>query len=309
LVVPHEANNPIAGTGPVASWTPANDRRPLYLNGSLPNVGNIALTESSARMSYNSLQATGRRRFADGLEFITTYTLSKSIMENLGYYGCGSVNAEGAYWQDAYNRLGNRGPSCFDAKHNFTLGGTYQIPFGKGQKFSTNNRAVDLLLGGWGLGFFASAHSGFPVTVFASTANTGGRTPRGNVRANAYQPYTISSQTVDQFFGPVTAANFCAAGVNDGSCAFGIPALGQLGSAGVGTLRAPSFFNFDSSIGKKFNITERQYIDFRAEFFNTFNHASWGAPGRDISTPSAFGQITSQVQNPRNIQFGLKYMF
>lgn len=72
LVVPHEANNPIAGTGLVASWTPANDRRPLFLNGSLPNVGNIALTESSARMSYNSLQVTGRRRFADGLEFVTT---------------------------------------------------------------------------------------------------------------------------------------------------------------------------------------------------------------------------------------------
>jgi len=63
------------------------------------------------------------------------------------------------------------------------------------------------------------------------------------------------------------------------------------------------------SIGKRFSVTERQYFDFRAEFFNALNHVSFGPPGRDISTPSSFGQITGQVQAPRNIQFGLKYHF
>jgi len=308
LVVPHEANNPVAGIGPVSTWINANDRRPLA--NSLPNVGNIALTESSARMSYNSLQVSARHRLSGGLEMTGFYVWSKSMMENLGYYGCGSVNSEGAYWQDAYNRLGNRGPSCFDAQHNASFGGLYNLPFGKGQKFGNNsNKAVDLILGGWNVNFFANMHSGFPVTVFASAANSGGRTPRGNLRANAYRPYEITSQTVDAFFGPVTAANFCAAGVDNGTCAFGRPADGQLGSVGVGTLRAPSFFNLDASIGKKFYVTERQYLDFRMEMFNAFNHASWGAPGRDITNPGAFGQITSQVQNPRNIQFGLKYYF
>jgi hypothetical protein len=119
----------------------------------------------------------------------------------------------------------------------------------------------------------------------------------------------ITSQTVDQFFGPVTASNFCVAGVDNGTCAFGIPAVGSLGSAGVGTLRAPSFFNFDASVGKNFNFTESKYLQFRAEFFNALNHASWGPPGRDITNPAAFGQITSQVQNPRNIQMGLKLYF
>ncbi len=310
LVVPHEANNPIAGTGPVSTWAPSNDRRPLFLNGSLPNVSNIALTESSARMSYNALQVTGRKRLSNGLEFVSSYTFSKSIMENLGYYGCGAVNAEGAYWQDAYNRRANRGPSCFDAKHNFTIGGFYDLPFGRNKRYGSGwNKAADLIAGGWNVNYFVSAHSGFPVTIFASTANTGGRTPRGNVRANAYRPYMIPSQDVDHFFGVVTAANFCPAGVNDGNCAYGIPAVGMLGNAGVGTQRGPSFFNLDASIGKKFHVTERQYVDFRMEMFNALNHASWGPPGRDISNPAAFGQITSQVQNPRNIQFGLKYYF
>ncbi len=310
LVVPHEANNPIAGTGPVSSWTPSNDRRPLFLNGSLPNVGNIAYTESSARMSYNALQVTGRRRLSGGLEFITSYTFSKSMMENLGYYGCGSVNAEGAYWQDAYNRRANRGPSCFDARHNFTVGGFYDLPFGRTKRFGSGwNKAADLIAGGWNVNYFVSAHSGFPVTIFSGSANTGGRTPRGNVRANHYQPLVVTTQTVDQFFGPLTGANFCAAGVNDGSCAYGTPAVGTLGNAGVGTERAPSFFNMDASIGKKFFVTERQYLDFRVEFFNALNHASWGPPGRNINDPGTFGQITGQVQNPRNIQFGLKYYF
>ena len=67
-------------------------------------------------MSYNSLQVSGRKRMSGGLELTGFYVWSKSIMENLGYYGCGSVNSDGAYWQDAYNRRANRGPSCFDAQ-------------------------------------------------------------------------------------------------------------------------------------------------------------------------------------------------
>jgi outer membrane receptor protein involved in Fe transport len=308
LIDPHEANNPLAGVGPVANWAPSNDRRPLAV--ALPNVGNIALTESASRMSYNSLQVSGRHRLTGGLTLTGFYVWSKSIMDNLGYYGCASVNSDGAYWQDAYNRRANKGPACFDSRNNGSIGGLYDLPFGKGRKFGSNwSKAAELIAGGWQIDYFMNAHSGFPVTATASAANTGGRTPRGNVRANAYRPYNITSQTVDQFFGAVTASNFCAAGVDDGTCAFGIPAAGSLGSAGVGTLRAPSFFNLDASISKKFAFTESKYLQFRAEFFNALNHASWGPPGRDITSPTAFGQITSQVQNPRNIQLALKFYF
>ena len=189
----------------------------------------------------------------------------------------------------------------------------YNLPFGRGAKYGANwNKPTDLILGGWNLNFHENAHSGFPVTIFAASANTGGRTPRGNVRANAYQPFVITSQNVDQFFGPVSvngASIFCAAGVNNGTCAFGVPAVGQLGNAGVGTMRAPSLFNFDLSVGKKFFVKEKQNLDFRFEMFNLTNHVSWGAPSRDITNAGAFGQITSQAQGPRSIQLGLKYYF
>jgi hypothetical protein len=246
-----------------------------------------------------------------GLEAMASYTFSKTLTDNLGYYGCGSVNSDGAYWQNAYDRRANFGPACFDATHNIAVGGLYSLPMGKGKRFGSGMGKVgDMLLGGWNANYFITAHSGFPVTITASAAqNNTGQSVRGNVRANYYKQMVVSSRTVDRYFGPVDATTFCTAGVNNGNCAYGVPALGTFGTAGVGTERAPSYFNVDASIGKKFMITDRQFLDFRAEFFNAFNHVSYGPPGRDITTVGSFGQITSQITVPRNIQFGLKYTF
>jgi len=87
------------------------------------------------------------------------------------------------------------------------------------------------------------------------------------------------------------------------------PAVGQFGTAAVGTEKGPSFTQFDCSVGKRFPVTENNYLDFRVELFNAFNHVSFGPPGRAANTPSTFGQITSQTTRPRNIQFALKYYF
>jgi hypothetical protein len=188
----------------------------------------------------------------------------------------------------------------------------FNVPFGKGQKFGAGtSKPVDLILGGWSLNYNLAKRGGFPVTIFAGTQNTNsGRSPRNDVRPNRYLVQAEPSvRTVDRWFGDVTASTFCTAGVNNGTCAYGVPALGEFGSAGVGTERAPGFFNLDSSIGKHFAITERQRIEFRAELFNILNSVSFGPPGRDITTPAAFGAITSQINAPRTIQFGLKYAF
>jgi hypothetical protein len=97
--------------------------------------------------------------------------------------------------------------------------------------------------------------------------------------------------------------------VNDGTCVYGVPAPGTFGSSAKGTERAPDYRNLDLSIGKRFRISEENYFDFRAEFFNAFNHANFGPPNNNISTPGSFGQITRQIGSPRNIQLGLKYYF
>ncbi len=310
LVAPHEANNPLPGVGPFATWTNQETRRPLY--NILPNLGNVALTEASSTMDYNSLQATGRRRFSQGLEFIVSYTWGNTLTDNLGYYGGGSTAGEGAYWQNANCRTCNRGPAFFDVRHNVTIGGLYAIPVGKGHAANFGgNKVADLLLGGWSVNYFVSARTGFPITVM-NGANRTGQAVRGNVRPNYYRPMPASlPRTIFNWFGvpSTTAGYFCAIGVDDGKCSYGQPADGAFGSAGIGTERAPGYFSMDASIGKKFNITEKSYLDFRAEFFNALNHVSWAPPGRTITDPANFGVITSQVQDPRNIQFGLKYIF
>jgi len=312
LVAPVEANQPLPGTGPFATWAQLDTRRPLY--NLLPNVNNIARTESNATMDYHSLQVTARRRMKGGLDFIAAYTYGKTLTDNLGYYGSGLTSGEGAYWQNAYDRRSNRGPAFFDIRNSFTIGGNYELPFGQGRKFgSSANKATDLILGGWSINYNMSTRSGLPLTVRANDRT--GQAVRGNVRANYYRPLTKneSARNIDNWFGLDRAVNpFCAGGVtaiDNGTCAYGQPADGFFGNGGIGTERGPSFFNLDTSIGKQFKITERQYIDFRAEFFNFLNHVSWAPPGLNINTPNTFGTVTAQVQNPRNIQFGLKYYF
>lgn len=310
LVAPHEANNPLPGVGAYSTWAPLDTRRPLY--NLLPNVGNIALTEASSTMDFNSMQITARKRFAQGLEFTANYTWGVTLTDNLGYYGGGSTDGEGAYWQNANCRTCNRGPAFFDVRHNFTLGGLYQIPLGNNQKFTMGgNKIANAIFGGWSLNYFVNARSGFPITIMNGVNNTG-QAPRGNVRANHYRSFTSTlDRTVNNWFGiPATSSGFfCAAGVDDGKCAYGQPANGVFGNSGIGTEVAPGYFSLDGSVGKKFYVREKQYLDFRAEFFNALNHVSWSPPGRSITDPANFGVITNQIQNPRTIQFGLKYIF
>jgi Carboxypeptidase regulatory-like domain/TonB-dependent Receptor Plug Domain len=305
LVVPREGNQPLPGTGPVSTWAPLDQRRPLY--AAAPLITNIATTDSPATMDYHGLQVTGRKRMGHGLDFVSAYTWSKTMTDNRGFYGGGGfIAGEGAYWQNAYDRRADRGRAFFDATHNFSLGGTWDLPVGTGRSFGKGmNKAGDLILGGWKTSFNAIVHSGFPVTILGRDATN--QAVRGNVRANHYGPLTYQNQSIDNWFG--TGNTFCAAGVNDGKCGYGDPAAGRFGNAGVGSEQAPSLFNFDASVGKQFKLAERKALDFRAEFFNLFNHASFGPPGRSLATPATFGLITTQTTSPRNIQFGLKLSF
>jgi hypothetical protein len=298
LVNPREGNQAQPGTGPI------DPRRPLF--GVLPLVTQISYTDSSATMNYNSLQVTGRQRYAAGLEFLAAYTLSKTLTDNLGYYGSGGVAGPGAYWQDAYNRRADYGPSFFDARHNFTLSGSYEMPFGQNRRYASNmNKVADAFLGGWQLGFVYSAHTGFPITINSpNNANAGSRA----ARANYYRPLIIENRSIDRWFGTHPSATPCAANVDNGVCAYGTQWTGQFGTAGPSTERAPNFWNLDTTISKRFNMSEARYLEFRAEFFNLTNSVSFGPPDR-VSNSSTFGFINSQINPPRNIQFALKYFF
>jgi hypothetical protein len=259
-------------------------------------------------MFYNGLQAGLRKRFSHGVEFQASYTYSKTLTDNLGYYGSTGVNAAGAYWQNAYDRHGDWGRSFFDATHVFSLGGYYDLPFGKTRAFGkTWGGLADAVLGGWTANYAMSMHSGFPITL-QSTGTAGGQLARGTMRPNRYKTgFSYANQNIDHWFG--TSTPVClTAGVNDGSCIYGVPDNALFGNASPSTEEAPAYKNFDLAIGKRFTIRERKYFEFRSEFFNLLNHTSFGPPARNI-TASNFGNITSTISNPRNIEFGLKFFF
>src|SRR5262249_60550164 len=129
-----------------------------------------------------SSQVTGRHRLTGGLTLTGFYVWSKSIMDNLGYYGCGNVNSDGAYWQDAYNRRANKGPACFDSRNNGSIGGLYDLPFGKGRKFGSNwSKAAELIAGGWQGGLFMKADSRVPGAAQANRAQHRGAPPAGHI--------------------------------------------------------------------------------------------------------------------------------
>ena len=304
LVNAREYNQPLPDPEPVSRWRPLNQRRPLY--SVAPLITNISGTDSSSNMNYHALQANARQRFSGGLELLAAYTLGRTLSDSIGFYGSAGTNNESAYWQNAYDRRNNCGPAFYDVRHTVSVGGIYELPVGRGKRFGSGmRRAADLAFGGWNLQYVLSAHSGFPVTIQCNDLTS--QAVRGATRPNRYGQFNFTNRDVDNWYG--RGNTFCGSGVYSGSCSYGEPAPGVFGNAAIGTETAPSFFNLDLSIGKQFRVSEKKYVDFRAEFFNLPNSVSFGPPGRNISSPTTFGQITSQINNPRNLQFALKYFF
>ena len=81
-----------------------------------------------------------------------------------------------------------------------------------------------------------------------------------------------------------------------------------MGTAAIGSERAPGYHDVDLALSKAFTVTEHQHLDFRADIFNALNTTSLGVPNNDVSSTS-FGQITNTVSTERQIQLALKYVF
>lgn len=298
LVDPREANQKLCPTCPY----------PISSLPGLSAVSNVSLTESRAMMNYNALQITGRRRLTHGLEFLSNYTYSKSLSNNLGYYGAGggASSSQSAYWQDSYNGGSDYGPAFFDTTHIFSFSGYYDLPFGRGRQFGGNmNRFVDLVAGGWKIGTIASLHTGMPITMMSTEFYP---VNQRTDRANHYRKLIVHNRSVDHWLGTDPSAVPCSSNVDNGVCAYGEESSTGLGTASVGSERAPGYHNLDATLSKAFAITEGSHLDFRADFFNVFNTTSLAPPANNVSS-SSFGQITSTVSTERQIQLALKLVF
>jgi hypothetical protein len=292
LVTPVEGNQPLPGVGDPSTWAPSQSRRPLFATA--PLITNISTTASRGRSDYNGLQASLRQRASRGLEFLASYTLSRTRTNNLGYYGSGGVAAEGAYWMNAYQPDWNYGPAFFDARHNFVLSANYELPYGKDRRWGGSAPAVvNAILGGWRLSGIYQARSGFPITV-TDGQNRSLQGTRGNERPNCIGNPVPSDQNITRWLD-ITA--------------FERVPLGRWGNCGIGVARAPGSQNIDLTLAKRFQVGGERYFEVRGEAFNLTNHPSFGPPARDINSPNTFGTITSTVSTPRTVELVGKFYF
>jgi hypothetical protein len=239
-------------------------------------LGNITEVGSSGNSSYNALWISATRRFTRSWQLDASYTLSKSIDYT-------SFSTGGVLLQNSYDVPGDRGPSDFDARHRFVLSSIYDLPF-----------QGNCLASGWQLAVIVQSQSGNPFNVVTSDSMVNG--VANTLRPDVSGPVETTGD-VDGWF--------------DTSLFSAVPRFGNLGrNAIVG----PGFNNTDFAVIKNTRIGETWKLQFRAEFFDLFNHANFGRPGNVVGTP-VFGRITStrfptgESGSSRQIQFALKLIY
>ncbi len=243
---------------------------------------------SIGRGNYNALQFHLNKRYSSGLAYQVSYTYSKSIdIGSSGWYG-----VEGQSVQDPYHYNNDRSVSGFDLTQILSANIVYEIPVGKGKRFSSGNRVADYILGGWQLNTITTARSGQPynITVAGDLANTGNT---GYLRANLVGNPTLANPTPAAWFN---------------KAAFAAPAQYTFGNLGRYAMRSSTYWNVDLSVFRQFPFLEKRSVEFRAESFNTPNTVIMGIPNGSVLDPN-FGRVTSVANTPRSLQFGLKVIF
>jgi hypothetical protein len=286
--------------------------------------GNINQVNSGGNSNYNALWITANKHVSRGLEFLATYTYSKSLDYN-------SLSTGETYIiQNAYNPRGDYGNSEFDARNRIALSGFYQLPF-KGNRFES----------GWQFGIVFQAQSGNPVnptlaigpgpgislTVrpdMLAPIGTNGNPSNYFTNAILCEPFNgtpsggapvIPACAATPFATLAVPCTFSSTPTAPGGTTYPIvPGTCHPGTLGRNAIPGPAFVNTDFSVTKDTKITERLNLQFRTEMFDIFNHPNFGNPVL-TATSKSFGQITStrfptgDFGSSRQVQFALLLQF
>ncbi len=244
---------------------------------------------TSGNMNYNSLQVKVERRFSKGFAFLSSYTWSKNISDVGERYWSGTSVA------NAYDLRSERGLASYDIPHRLTLTYLWDLPFGKGKAFASNASGIlNMLIGGWQVNGFTTFQSGTPLSIGCQTNQVGGGAGCRVLNNGQSAKLSGSARTVDRWFDTTVFSQ-------PGPFIFGNTGRYSPDLRGTGTN------SWSTSFFKTTNIHERLAVQFRAEFFNLFNHPMWGNPGTTLNS-STFGKVTSKGGN-RTGQLGLKLVF
>jgi hypothetical protein len=255
---------------------------------------NIMLYDTfDANANYNALQTKLTKRFSSGFAGLVSYTYGKILDTNGG--DSDYVNGN----QDDNNHRADYSVADNSVRHRLVLSPIWQLPLGKGQRFLNGGGFTNAIAGGWELAGIITFQSGFPFTVLSNQdfSNTGSTSPRPDRICNGSGPKTVEEWYDVSCFTTDALAQALASG------------RPRFGNSGRNILTGPGLQQWDVSLIKRTQITERLNLEFRAEAFNLFNHPNFyfGSGNNTIGTAEA-GQITS-AGSPRDIQFGIKLKF
>lgn len=252
-----------------------------------PALGAIQVFENSASSTYHSLQLQASKRYSKGYTFTADYTWSHALDDVSDVF---PIAGAPLLPQNSFNNNLEHADASFDVRHRFAASFIWDLPF---YRHSTTRAAS--LLSGWQLASILQVRTGQPFTL--------------NVPfdANLDGNLTDRPSSTD---GLIFHSGHRARRVElaPGSEASDFFSFGSDGAAARNSARGDGFISWDVSLAKKLSLTERQSIQFRAEFFNVMNRANFGLPVRVIGAPG-FGSAVETAAPARVIQFALKYAF
>ena len=331
--------NPVTGMVFTAN-APADATLRAPLQG--VSINGFSLNESTADSSYNSFQLNLTARATNHSQLLASYTYAKSIDNASGLGGgpgvsgvvnTGAVNDSSPILGNQNNPRANRGVSDFDHTHRFVLSYVWELPK---PAFAANSRSTRLAFWNWQSSAILTAMSGLPVDIVDTGAGSfyglsNGTNPLARPSLIAGMTCRDAMQNVpDGYFFNATV--FARPSVQTGqvipssSGAATASAPGtDIGNVGRNCLWGPRQVNLDFALAKLFPISESRSFEFRAEFFNLFNHPNLGNPISNLNAVASggkidpttgqvinagnFGRIISTSNNSRIIQFGLKFNF
>ena len=291
------------------SPTATNANRPLF--GRYGLTGNVAMKFMGTSSNYHALQAKLDRKLSGGLLLTTAYTYAKA----LGYVNDGSntINSTVGGLQNYIGNIrSNYAPLAFDRRHTIVSSVVYELPFGKGKPLLSSG-VGSKLLGGWEVSSIVTVMTGLPLNITGgSPLNAPGDTQVPNLTGPLHILHGIGAPGpgVTPWFD-VTPTNVVN-GVPQCRGPFcQTPGQGILGNIARREFSGPGFFNLDGSVFRRFAMTERLNLEFRAEAFSVTNTPQFDKPNQGFSTNTAsnFGYVTNTIGGNRSVQLGAKLTF
>ncbi len=309
--------NPFFGT----ITTPGALSGPTVATGQLllpfPQYGRVLfLDPHKGTSNYRSLQTSFMKRFGSKGILSVAYTWSR-LMSN--------TDSSSAFLDEGFifggstqdnNHLNHEySVSSYDVPQNLSIGYGVDLPFGRNKHFlSDAHGATNAIVGGWRVNGITAIRSGVPMSAYqffpgSALSDFGGGQGYFGAQGLWMRPDLVSGCNL-KVSG--SRASRAANGWFNTSCfqpvdTSSVVRFGDM-PRNVDSVRMDHMNNWDFSISKRNDITESVYLQFTAEFFNAFNHVRYGAPNEQLGTPT-FGIVTSQVNPPRAIQFGLRVGF